>query len=707
MKSVIPNYYPMKHPPLLAWTKWSIIMGVLSDLRKQARRECLAINKQRKSAIAILALVVMAYQNMWAVHIEVHSGPRHYIVDLVGQWNENETYLLEYQSTHSGQWTFAGIFERTQDINTFFLKYKTWYAASPELRWLPFNEEALIEYFEKTKSMASIEELEPIRDRVYYSALGYSIIIPKSTKPVIGQWRIKNKNGHVVQTMSAQYTQNIQWPDLVLRDYRVEDIYPSISWQAMWDFNTKIQGFKVYRAIEFSDAFAEVENITKILSLNIDTLICIVRDTSTQLAGYYQYYITLTDIAGNESQPSPVVRMPNMGQYPEPVFTYFKVKKSENERANTLHWKIGHAERLYYLEVWRSAPGVDEWSLVKALPPSDTTFVDYIDMANEAYEYKVICGDMLLDAPIESAVSFGLTSVADFVFARTYIKVESNEDGVEIRAQIKDIKNAKGLYVVRGESYDPEFQIVSPWIDITADSLEIAWIDTNITSLKPETPYGYSLMLVDDTYQKHYIKDTAFIFPNTAIELPQPYVFVKEILEDGSGRFAWRIQDFEEYSVREFRVYSSKNGNQFDQTKYKTISPENNMLKVPIGDRDLTYSVAAVHWMGKVGPRSESIRFTTPKHPMNSEAMELWSFNTTNGVQLQWPKFDKSMFSGVELYRQMENEASPRKIDFVGWTLSEYVDITIKKGENATYFITPILPDGSRGVSSTDLFVQR
>lgn len=653
----------------------------------------------------ILPILLIQPAMMSAIDLEVHSGPRHYIVDFRGIRHPDKDYLLEVKYHGRNGWQSCGVYTKTADFNTFLNLYNTWAASVAELNWLQLSNEHMAKLWEAKKDVNHIDELEPIRDRTIYLALGFSVFVMKipNVRPEAWRWR-DPKTQEVFEIKHLEYNHR-EWPSVQVRDFKVFEDFPSISWQSKLD--RKLLGFKLYRSVEFMDRWEPHVQAEISVSVNEDTLICIARDTQSNLAGIFQYYITLIDIAGNEGPPSEIIRMPHMGHYPNPIVTYFHVVGNKERRTNSLYWTVQNTERVRYIEIWRKPPLDTLWSYLISLDPEATSFEDDVDIVLESYDYKLVLGDLVFDQTIESVPNFGISEQKTLPFANLSINAENSEDGIRVSVEVENALFLRGIYITRCEQFETEMDVVSPMFAVDQPRVSISWTDTTTSYFQPNTPYGYSLLLVSDAYEYFPAGDTAYVWPKVNIDLPAPRIFIHRIDEDGKGLIAWHHEDFEELPIREFRVYPLDNKRNANRENYVQVPGEHNLLELQKANPGDQFLVSAVHWLGQEGPSSDTISLEGVAFDEVFTPIQLWITMDGSDPVIHWPDLDLRNLEAFEIYRSIGDDGPPELIGKVTADIHRFKDNLSQVEDYVLYFIRPMYKNGIMGPYSEKLFYKK
>lgn len=649
-----------------------------------------------KKYITLILLVTIISHQYANDLIKISTNSKHAIIDFHGALESGKSYRLEAKIGNDFQ--VMGHFQKPADLQSFTKKYQSLALGFPTLSIRNFSEKELKQLWEEKAHAVVLSDMEPFKDRVLLSAWGFSTLINRQQLSKVDHWRLMSMNGEVISVIPFTEAKETIWPDVQPRGYDALNEASMASWHC--PYQNDILGFKVYRSIEFTGAYEEVF-LAKSLSIHQDTMIFIMRDTTSDKPGLYQYRITLMDIAGNESPASLSIRLPNLQNVPYPeVFVY--ATGVDSIRAIKVDWRISNPERIRTVELQRRFSGEDEFSHLANFSPQDSTYLDFVSEVGQNYNYRVVLHDLILPQPIYSIPVFSVSLQKEAAFANIRMEQADSSAAPEIRIHIDESLHLRGFYVFHGKNYQPsEMNQVSDFIPYSGES-PIIWKDTSSYGQSMGV-HAYTLTLVSDGYVQTPSNDTVFITRMDKPDLPEPIIFMMQIDENQEGRIAWHLHPFEKTAVSHFNVFKVSETNN-ERILVQAVNGQLNYLNIPEADPGDFYQVQAIHWMGAEGPLSSPVQLQETNNPIRGPQALWLRIENTNPVICWVPNAD-SRIQQFEVYRQQDDQAHPEKLATLDASESQYTDKSLSSRGGLSYWVVPILKNGSKANSSEILYI--
>lgn len=650
-----------------------------------------------------VVIFVVTVVSVKAQELTVHAGPQYLVIDYNGPMKPGETYVLERYSATFDRWDMIGSFQRPSDQKVFTERYFSMLPAYPELAWVPMDSSRLSILWEQKIDIRFIAELEPYRDRIISSAMGFSVLLPRMVFLETHRLRVRDIRGEVMGEIPFEMPTEVIWPRIHFQDMNIYDGYTGASWWA--PYTGTIHGFKVYRSIEYQDRF-EPYDAFRSLSMHHDTMIFIMRDTLKTDPGIYQYYITLLDVAGNESPPSVIVRMPNMGDLPLPYIQQLYTVNREDIRAVEIFWKISQPDRIRTLQLFREDPATSDKIHIANVSPSDTSYIDFVENVQQSYFYHLEVIDVVWPDPIRTAPVFGSSTKRDTAFASIRLSAVPIENGIAMDIHVDHAMYLDGFFITRGANFDPELEIISTLIKYNPAETTYSYIDTS-ASLKGDVPYGYSLLLASDSYTLSPYRDTIFEYPGVAIRVPEPILIKSELQTDGVARIIWDAETFEAIPIRHFRVCRADEKGQPIKNDCREVSNLLNSIEISDVNPGAVFVVQAVHMKGDIGFPATTGSLLYPDQRIEGPEY-LWIKRAGISPVIGWAPVNDQRIRSLMVYRSFADEGKqPERIATLSPDDSEFEDKTLDTGRGSViYQIVPELYNGTPGIPSQTLYIR-
>jgi hypothetical protein len=627
-----------------------------------------------------LTIHIQLYSQDW---MSILANDRQVVIDLTAKINPKETYVLE--GRQAGIYQVLGAYQRPGSYQEFAQRYQYFVETFPDMIFNVKQEGVLKGIWEDNSNASQWEDLGAMNDRLLTAAFGFTLIVNRQLISSVDSLRLRLKR-EVLSTMPLHIPSiNDQACAPILRFLKANEDHPFASWQC--DFQNDILGFKVFRSIEFMNQW-EVINADRSISIDADTMIFIMQDTTMSLPGLYHYAIRCIDLAGNEGPLSDLVRLPKFNGVDIPS-AVVEAKGNKEDRLIKLTWEIDQSWRVTSIDILRRRMDWDEFEHLATVGAEVRQFDDPVDDVREVYIYQLVLNDIALDHPIKTIPVFSLSTVEEPAFANVVLDFESDSTGAKLFIKVEEHLYLQGMYLVRGfDEYTP-FEIVSDFIPFTGDSL-IVWKDAD-QRLEGDKLYGYSLLLVSDGFVQSPISDTVFIYNLRNINIPEP-IITRARLFNGNGHIFWDISMFEETKVDSFIIYRCS-GDKFDlNTATSTkVSVDQSLWPLQETDEGHTYAIQAVHWSGKKGPISRAVTIRafkdSPEPPIG-----LYMIKNTPYPHFGWPEMKDKRIKQLGIYRSTQEEGATL-IATVETSRVEYEDTSALTDKTYFYWILPISHD--------------
>ena len=642
---------------------------------------------------SLMQLYTTAYSQDW---LSILSNDKYVFLDIKGKMNPKDTYVLEFGN--NGAYQVLGAYQRPSSYKEFVDRYQFFTNTFPENALNTKQDNFLQGFWESTSGATQWEELEAMKDRLITAAMGFTLIINRQALSSTDSLRLRLRQEVITTIPFTIPNINDQSCKPVLRFFRTDEEAPFASWQC--ELQNDIFGFKVYRSVEFMNQWEQID-ADRSISIDADTMIFIMRDTSTSLPGLYHYAIRSVDPAGNVGLLSDLVRLPKFNHVATPSAIVEAKGNSEN-RTISLTWEVSQASRITSINILRKRNGWDDFELLATVGAEVRQYDDPVDDVREVYIYQLELTDIALDYPIKTIPVFSMSTVEEPAFANVALDFESDPLGSKLFIKVSEHLYLKGMYVVRGIDEDIPFEIVSDFISFKGDSITI-WQDTD-ERLPGDKMYGYSLLLVSDGFVQSPITDTVYIYNLRNIAIPEP-IITRSQFQNGSGHIFWDASVFEDYMVDSLIVYRFPENELDLNIATKVIVPvTQNLYPLKDSDQGYTFALQAFHWSGKKGPISRSVTIQSfndqPVPPVG-----LYLINNRPYPHFGWPKILDSRISKLEIYRSSTQEDTSTLIGSVDSSQVEFIDNEAVSGDSYFYWILPVSYDNQPIEASDKLII--
>jgi len=229
--------------------------------------------------------------------------------------------------------------------------------------------------------------------------------------------------------------------------------------------------------------------------------------------------------------------------------------------------------------------------------------------------------------------------------------------------------------------------------------------DTDV-SLRGDVPYGYSVLLVSDSYEVTPHRDTVFVYPGVPVRVPVPDIFIAALDLNGTARIAWIHDLYDEIPLRYFLVCPINSAGAIESLRCDTVSRDNNFIDITNVSPGDEFGVIAVHLMGSKSPVATTGSLSYPDVRVQGPEY-LWHKPGGNHPVIAWVPVSDPRVEALEIYRMLEGEdIGPEKIAIIKREINEFEDTAITSRGTVLYQIVPVLYNGNSGIPSEILTIR-
>lgn len=421
-------------------------------------------------------------------------------------------------------------------------------------------------------------------------------------------------------------------------------------------------------------------------------------DTSNLLDGIYVYRTELVikgKILVNESV---IVDRFKLEAFPS--VSAFTVQGVAEDPKITLAWDTKNPGRIRNLLLERRNSLEEEFSLIAVLSSGDSSYVDSIVLANEAYFYRFQIQDRVTGQKFQSAT-------VHFIPTFEIIPTTTSELAIRLDQTIPVLEwhhtdeKTRGFYVYKLDPQVGVYQQVS--LLITPDSANtFRWFD-NQANLKEGSTYTYYVVPESHSYTKGTNSNTVSIYiPAANIVLTPPAGL--QLLKDNDSicYLVWEIDPTRIDEIGYFEIHRKKsNDSEFDTLNLVQVPYTQNFIRLNNLVDGEVFTVVSGNGTNKSNP-SFPITFNS-LFQTDFGPLYLKSEVINDELIVQWNLPEYKMVNGFKLYKW-----SGESYSLIA-TLKSGVNSTAVKnyeqGENNTYIITAIALDGTESSPSKPLTV--
>ena len=463
-----------------------------------------------------------------------------------------------------------------------------------------------------------------------------------------------------------------------VKESRSENRQPDITWQ--YPKFVDSTDFTVLRASVKDKIFKPVKTFHYMDKSSRDTTLFVMIDTTLIEKGIYLYKLQMT--LENKLVESQIGFGHNYDMLPRPRLKSFSAVSLTDHKGVKLNWEFNYNKTLRSLELYRSKKYDRDYIKIMDLPAQSTEYVDYVDIANEAWFYFIkpldYFGELLPSTRIPVIPTFGDKPKAPLNFI-------GKRNGESITLKWQNSNPIKSYKVFRKTDKENDFQQITELV--LNDSTNIVFTD-NSAVLKEVLDVEYCVTNVNDAFLESTYSDT-MRFHILEHEKILPPSIIDHFWKGQKLKIVWERP--EEGLTRAYNVYMTDPDG---KTSLLTEKPSGknyfvDSLLRPAGQ--YTYSIEGVGYKNKKSERKGSIVVNRKKIRFHI-IMNLR--RVKNGIEISWDPIPDKPVKKYILYKKYGKSKLMLKKSFAPDEVVKYTDLKVKKSVNYLYVLKAELENG-------------
>jgi fibronectin type 3 domain-containing protein len=379
---------------------------------------------------------------------------------------------------------------------------------------------------------------------------------------------------------------------------------------------------------------------------------------------------------------------------------YFRAKGSDINHEVKLSWKFTNSRYVRGIEIYRSFNYDSGYVKIAQLPPTDTTYVDVVPVANENYYYY-----LQIQGPFEKSYPSAKIA-AMFKKAGEKPAPPAETDAKTVPGGVKIYWSytepyLKGFFVFRYVYEKAEYEQVSGLIPACGSIY--SFIDSS-ASLVGNHDYRYAVKAVNDVDQMSDLSVSATARPGIKASVETPVNLEVSDKEYGA-LLIWNDLSKSENNLLGYKIYRKES----DEKNF-TILASDSLLRsknyfsdsTVVEGKSYTYAVSAIDFYGNESAKSLTAYYSRPQSIMAPPEITR-AVNTADGIMLTWGQAENKNLTAYNIYRGL-SENNTSLIGTVKAGNDQYLDTTAVNGQLYVYRITVVTgnkeSDKSRGISA-------
>jgi hypothetical protein len=462
-----------------------------------------------------------------------------------------------------------------------------------------------------------------------------------------------------------------------------------------------LAAFALYRRVFGTGEFEKVD-IKKGYNSSRDTIYLFTDDTLVRNPGYYEYYLKPMDIYGNAGPSSEVI---SAGPLPDPALTiprYFRARGSEVNHEIRLNWKFANNRYVRGIELFRSANFDSGFVKIAQLPPTDTTYVDAVPIANEVFFYY-----MRIQGPYAKTYPTAKIS-AMFKKAGARPLPPGEVGAVTVPGGVKifwtdEEPYLKGFFIFRYVYEKADYEQVSGLIP--AGGRLYSFIDSSST-LTGNQDYRYAIKAVNDVEQMSDISVWVAARAGKKAFVQTPLNLTVSEKENGV-LLIWDDLSKSEPNLLGYKVYRKEmNQAKYSLLKSDTLARDKNYFAdTALTDgKSYAYTVTGIDFYGNESAKSLTAYYNRDKYIITPPVITR-AVNTPEGIMVVWGQVSGDI-TAYKLYRGTE-ENNTMPIATVKPETDQYLDTSAATGQLYVYRVSVISGNNQESNKSAAVSLRR
>ena len=331
-----------------------------------------------------------------------------------------------------------------------------------------------------------------------------------------------------------------------------------------------------------------------------------------------------------------------------PVAGNIKIQNIKGSNAVYLSWEIADNFMVKYIIIQRSRKKDSGFKPIATLKGSETSYLDRVNDANEAFFYRIDMVPYNSDRVYQSASVFTMPQFAIIPTKVQHVKAEQSNKNIVISWESDD-EYSRAFYIYKRSHNQGEFTPAS--LAIAANKTKkYQWIDT-ASSLSNNTMYQYIVLAESNSYDKSIPSDTLTLsYKNKNIPLNAPQDLRILTANDTTYHLVWAVDSLQNENNAVFAVYfKSKNDPDFKLLPNGTVLASLNYLEISNPKDGDTYKVKALQ-------ENRSSAFSLPftyrnAHERNFGPKYLKATQINEGLFIKWTVNPNLEVNAYKLYK--------------------------------------------------------
>jgi len=450
---------------------------------------------------------------------------------------------------------------------------------------------------------------------------------------------------------------------------------PEIKWSVQNSLNE--DSISVWRTNIKTEMFKKIETIAVTDNRN-DSVFYTVIDTTLTEKGIYKYYLLL-HFKNDTVLMSDNMYGHNMGDIAAPAVVSVNAKSLTNRKAIELNWKLNYDFTVTTLALFRSKKYDDGYELITRLPGNTQTYIDDVDVSNEAYYYFILIHDFF-GYQFPSVRFHGICTYAESCLAPLNFNATLESDKVKLDWEVMG-KNALYSRIYRkAGSYGSFMPLHQQGVN---NGEKCTYIDETLSAFAGNE-VSYYIVNISDGFIKSFSTDTVSFRLHREEPLPAPKELFYSIDSSQCVKLIWTsLADVE--NIGGYNVYRAEKGKNKQKLNPELIPYAINTFvdkTIELG-KEYVYEVESVSFTGVPA----LVRTKINVYNSIPEIEILISIkNVDNGFQLNWIPPRNALITEIHFYRQ-KNNGNPELIKKVPLTQTQLIDNNLSEGEYLYYAV--------------------
>ena len=465
---------------------------------------------------------------------------------------------------------------------------------------------------------------------------------------------------------------------LSVKESRSESQQPDITWSYPQKLDS--MDFTILRASVKDGIFKPVKTFHYQDNSLVDTSLFVMIDTTLVEKGIYLYKLQLT--LHNKKVESAIAFGHNYDVLPRPKLRFFNAVSLPKHKGVKLSWEFNYDKTLKSIELYRSKKYDTGYIKIMDLPAQSSEYIDYVDIANEAWFYFIkpidYFGELLPSVRIPVIPTFGDKPIAPLNFIG-----KRKEEAIILKW--RNPNPVKSYKVFRKTDKETGFQQITELV--LNDSTDIEFVD-NSDILKEVLDVEYCVTHVNDAFLESTYSDT-LKFHFLEHEKVFPPSTIDHFRQGEYTKLVW--QKPKEGMTFAYNVYLTDSDNVTTLLTPKSVGKNYYIDSVLRPAGIYTYAIEGVGYKGKKSELKSSIVVKKDKIKFH---VILNLRRAKNGIEISWDPIPGKAVKRYRLYKKYGKSKLMLKKSFASGKAVKYIDLKVKKGTNYLYVLKAELENG-------------